>query len=140
MKKLTINRKPIAVWMETQADVDRALSVYGENCNRDYVKAKDVEAVKTAIACGLVPVFHCPIDDVENGLFPYQQPVLFCISIHQPRAQGGENPLKQKLYRWRLVYTGLVAFGESPNLASGERTVWGIPHHHSANFAEFGYS
>lgn len=140
MRKLTINGKPIAVWMETQADVERALSVYGENCNRDYVKADNVEAVKTAIACGLVPIFHCPIEDVENQLFPYQHPVLFCIEQFQVRMQGSENPLKQMLYRWRMVYTGLVAFGESPNLASGERSVWGIPHHHSANFEAFGYS
>lgn len=139
MRKLTIDGKPIAVWMETQADVDKALEIFGENCNRDYVAAKDVEAVRTAIACGLVPVISCPFEDMQT-LLEHGQPVLFCIEKFQMKMQGNDNPLKQKLYRLRMVHTGMVAFGESPNLATGERTVWGIPHHHSANFAAFGYS
>lgn len=139
MKKLTIEGKAIAVWMETQADADHALTVYGENCNRDYVAAKDVEQVRTAIACGLVPVFSCPIDETLV-LLSHGQPVLYCIQKFNNKMQGNDNPLKHKLYQWRMQYAGMVAYGESPNLYSGERSVWGIPHHHAMNFFEFGYS
>lgn len=139
MRKLTINGKPIVIWMETQADVDVALKTYSELCYRDYVGAVDIEAARTAIACGLVPVLSSPIDDMITFL-EAGQPVLFCIEKFQIKMQGNDSPLKHKLYQWRLKYTGLVAFGESPNLYSGERSVWGIPHHHFMNFAEFGYS
>lgn len=139
MRKLTINAKPIVIWMETQADADLALKTYSELCFRDYVGAVDVEAVRTAVSCGLVPVISCPIEDMIQ-LLDREQPVLFCIEKFQHKVQGGDNPLKQKLYQWRMIYTGLVAFGESPSLYGGERSVWGIPHHHSMNFEAFGYS
>lgn len=138
MKKLTIEGKTIPVWMETQADVDQAVQVYSESCDRNYVGAKDLDQVRTILACGLVPVFTCPIDDVEVFL-QHGQPVLFCIEKYNNKI-GTVNPLKHKLAHWHRVYRGMVAYGESPNLYSGERSVWGIPHHHSMNFEEFGYS
>jgi hypothetical protein len=140
MRKLTIEGRPIAIWMETQGDVDRALKEYEDLEIKNYVPAKGIGQVMTALGCGLVPVFHCPFEDVEKELFPYKHPVLFCIATWDHRTLGGDNPLKEKLYRLRLRNTGLVAFGESPCLYSGERSVWGIPHHHVMNFKEFGYS
>ncbi|MNG39692.1 hypothetical protein D3C84_1279040 [compost metagenome] len=69
-----------------------------------------------------------------------KQPVLFCIEKVRCKIGTRVNPLKEKLVRLRLQYPGLVAYGESPPLYSGERSVWGIPHHHAMNFEEFGYS
>jgi hypothetical protein len=139
MKKLTIEGKTIPVWMETQVDVDRAVQEYAEACDRNYVHAKDLDQVRTCLACGLVPVFTCPIEEVESAFLMKGQPVLFCIEKSTCKI-GTVNPLKHKLAHWHRVYRGMVAYGESPNLFSGERSVWGIPHHHSMNFAEFGYS
>lgn len=139
MKKLTIDGKTFPVWMETQADVDRAVQEYSEACDRNYVHAKDHAQVDTILACGLVPVFTCPIEEMERYL-QKGQPVLFCIEKVVCKIGTQVNPLKEKLVRWRLHYPGMVAYGESPNLYGGERSVWGIPHHHSMNFEEFGYS
>lgn len=140
MRRLTIEGKPIAIWMEFQGDVDRALKEYGELGAVDYVPAKSAEDARAVVESGKVPVFHCPIEDVEMQLFPWRIPVLFCISKFSFKTQGGDNPLKAKLYRMRMCNTGLVAFGESPDLYSGERSVWGIPYHQTMNFKEFGYS
>lgn len=140
MRRLTIHGQPIAIWMEFQGDVDRALKEYAEVGGIDYVPAKSAEEARAVIDSGKVPIFHCPIEDVEMQLFPWQHPVLFCISTWDHKTLGGDNPLKAKLYRLRMCNTGLVAFGESPNLHSGERSVWGIPYHQVMNFKEFGYS
>jgi hypothetical protein len=139
MRKLTIEGKPIVIWMETQADVDKTLSMYREIECFHYIQAKCAMSIQAALMEGLVPVISCPLDEIETFL-QRKQSVLFCIEKVKCQIGTRVNPLKMKIVRLRLQYPGMVAYGESPNLGSGERSVSGIPHHHSMCFEEFGYS
>jgi hypothetical protein len=139
MRKLTIEGKPVPIWMETQEDVTKMISMCREVESYGYVEAKCAMAVQAALMEGLVPVITCPLDDMESFL-QRKQPVLFCIEKVRCKIGTRVNPLKEKVVRLRLQYPGLVAYGESPPLHSGERSVWGIPHQHAMCFEEFGYS